>query len=246
MVYYLPLYFQGIKGSSATKSGIEILPFLLAEVVSSAISSVMIMYFGYYVPFILGGTVLFAIGSGLITTFEVHMPFGKLFGYQVLAGFGGSVGIQIPTLAVQTVLPLEDVHVGTACVLFFLTLGSAFSVSVGQTVFQNGFLREAHRLVPEIDPHLILGTGTTMLRDVLEKLGFIDKLPLVLEAYMVGLKDAFTVSLACACVALLVALCFEWKSVKVKVGVVQRQDAVLETGPTDCQVCRPTTESDQR
>ena len=155
----------------------------------------MIMSVGYYIPFILGGTVLFAVGSGLITTFEVHMPFGKRFGYQVLTGMGAGVGIQIPTLAVQTVLPLEDVHIGTSCVLFFLTVFSALSVSVDQTVFQNGFIREAHRPVPEIDPRLILSSGVTLLRDLLEKLGFIDKLPLVLEAYMVGLKDAFKVTL---------------------------------------------------
>ena len=234
LVFYLPLYFQTIKGASAMKSGIDILPFLLAEVISSAIISVMIMSVGYYIPFILGGTVLFAVGSGLITTFEVHMPFGKQFGYQVLTGMGVAVGVQIPTLAVQTVLPLEDVHIGTSCVLFFLTLGSALSVSVGQTVFQNSFIREVHRLVPEIDPHLILSSGATLLRDLLEKLGFIDKLPLVLEAYMVGLKDAFKVTLTCACMAFLVALCLEWKSVKVEVA--QRQSPVLETGGTDCQV----------
>ena len=152
---------------------------------------------------------------------------------------GVAVGVQIPTLAVQTVLSLEDVHIGTSCVLFFLTLGSALSVSVGQTVFQNGFIREAHRPVPEIDPRLILSSGVTLLRDLLEKLGLIDKLPLVLEAYMVGLKDAFNVTLSCACVAFLVALCLEWKSVKVE--VVKKQNSVLETGGTDCKVHRLTT-----
>ena len=121
-VFYLPLYLQTIKGASATKSGIDILPFLLAEVISSAIISVMIMSVGYYIPFILGGTVLFAVGSRLITTFEVHMPFGKRFGYQVLTGMGAAVCVQIPTLAAQIVLPLEDIHVGTSCVVFFLTL----------------------------------------------------------------------------------------------------------------------------
>ena len=87
--------------------------------------------------------------------------------------------------------------------------------------------------MPEIDPRLILSSGVTLLRDLLEKLGFIDKLPLVLEAYMVGLKDAFKVTLSCACMAFLVALCLERKSVKVE--VVQRQSPVLETVGTDRQ-----------
>ena len=47
------------------------------------------------------------------------MPFGKWFGYEVLTGAGVGVGFRIPIIAVQTVLPLKDVHVGTACVIFF-------------------------------------------------------------------------------------------------------------------------------
>lgn len=59
----------------------------------------------------------------LISTYTIDMPFGKWFGYEVLTGAGVGVGFRIPIIAVQTVLPLKDVHVGTACVIFFQSLG---------------------------------------------------------------------------------------------------------------------------
>ena len=142
------------------------------------------------------------------------MPFGKWFGYKVLTGAGIGVGFQIPIIAVQTVLPLEDVPVGTACVIFFQSLGGALFISVGQTVFQNGIIRGTRTYAPDVNPHLLLTAGAAEIRNVLEKVGKSDQLPHVLRAYMVGLTNSFRVTVACVAVAALAACFFEWKSVK--------------------------------
>jgi MFS family permease len=214
LIFYLPLYFQSVKGSTATRSGIEVLPLLLATVLSSIISGGLITAVGYYTPFILWGTAMFSIGSGLLSTYTTHTSFGHWFGYQVLTGSGVGVGFQGPMLAVQTVLPLEDVPVGTACIMFFQTLGGALFVSIGQTVFQNGLVRGTHQFVPDIDPKLLLDAGATQIRKVLVQLGKLDELEGAIEAYMVGLKDAYRVTVACTVVAFLAACFLEWKSVK--------------------------------
>jgi len=83
------------------------------------------------------------------------------------------MSIQVSLLAVQAVLDIEDVPIGTACIIFFQTLdsGGALFVAVAQTVFQNGVVRAAKELVPDIDPVLVLNTGATQLRAVLTKIG---------------------------------------------------------------------------
>jgi hypothetical protein len=160
LVFYLPLYFQSVKGVSATKSGINVLPLLLATVISSVITGALITAVGYYTPFLIAGAIIFSIGSGLISTYKIDMPFSKWFGYQVLAGAGVGGGFQIPIIAVQTVLPLEDVPVGTACVIFFQSLGSALFISVGQTVFQNGLIRGTRGVCSKFEPRdLVKGGG---------------------------------------------------------------------------------------
>ncbi|KAF3216770.1 hypothetical protein TWF106_008171 [Orbilia oligospora] len=120
-MYYLPIYFQSVKGSSATKSGIQIIPFLLSCILTSMVSGGLITAVGYYTPFLIGGMLLFAIGAGLITTFNIdtHSSPAYWIGYQTLTGFGLGVGFQVPILAVQTVLEIDDVPIGTAVIIFF-------------------------------------------------------------------------------------------------------------------------------
>ena len=214
LIFYLPLYFQSIKGVSATKSGIDVLPLILSNVIASMVVGGLITVVGYYTPFIIFGSIALAVGSGLITTLGVDTPFAKWFGYQLLTGVGGGMSFQVSLLAVQTVLDIEDVPIGSACVIFFQTLGGALFVAVAQTVFQNGVVRAAKELVPGIDPLLLLATGATQLRDFLKKIEKQDELPLVLEVYMVGLKDAFRVSVGLAAAAVVTTIFVEWKSIK--------------------------------
>jgi len=214
LVFYLPLYFQSVKGSTATKSGIQVLPLLLATVLSSAVGGALITFLGYYTPFIIGGTILFAIGAGLISTFDIDTPFSQWFGYQVLTGIGVGVGFQVPIIAVQTVLPLEDVPVGTACVIFFQSLGGALFIAIAQTVFQNGIIKGTKMYAPSVNPLILLAAGATQIRKVLASVGMLDQLPAVLKAYMVGLTNAYRVTVGCMAAAVVASCFFEWKSVK--------------------------------
>jgi hypothetical protein len=214
LVFYLPLYFQSIKGVSATKSGIDILPLMLAAVISSMVGGALVTWLGYYTPFIIAGSIIFTIGAGLITTYSINMSFGKWFAYQILTGAGLGVGFQIPLIAVQTVLPLADIPVASALIIFFQTLGGALFISVAQTVFQNGLIRGARQFAPNLDPLILLRAGATEIRTVLEKAGMLDELPGALKAYMQGLTDSYRVAVACTAAATVAALFFEWKSVK--------------------------------
>jgi hypothetical protein len=216
LTFFLPLYFQSVNGVSATKSGIRILPLLLATVLSSVVSGGLITAAGYYTPFLLGGAVLFCIGAGLLSTCTVSTHFAKLLGYQILIGIGGGFAFQIPIVAVQAVLPLGDVAIGTACVMFFQALGGALSVSIGQTVFKNGLIRGTRKFAPQVDPYALLMAGATEIRSVLARLGLVDQLPGTLQAYMVGLTDCFRVVIVFAVAAVVTACFFEWRSVKVE------------------------------
>jgi len=175
LIFYLPLYFQSVKGVSAIKFGIEVLPLLLSCVLLSMISGGLITAVGQFNPFALAGSVLFTIGARLLTTFTTT-PFGKWFGYQVLTGIGVGNMFQIPLLAVQTCLPLEDVRVGTAIVMFFQTLGGTLFIAISQTVFQNGLIRGVNKFVPGLDPLILLTSGATEIRKVSASVGKLDQL----------------------------------------------------------------------
>jgi MFS family permease len=208
------LYFQAIQGVSAVEAGIKILPLLLATVVMSVLSGGLISALGYYSLIVIPCMALFSIGAGLITTFAVDTPLPKWFGYQVVAGLGIGAGFQTGILVVQTVLPQDWVPVGTACVQFFQAFGGAIFSSVAQTVFQNGLINKINEDNIGIDGNIFINSGANQIKEVLEKMGRLDALHTVLEAYMDGLRNTFYITLAAAVCAFLTALTFQWKSVK--------------------------------
>ncbi|KAK0125395.1 hypothetical protein ONS95_000587 [Cadophora gregata] len=214
IIFYLAIYFQSVKGSSATKAGIQLLPLLISTVVSSIVTGGLITAIGYYVPVMLFCMVLYAIGAGLITTFDTHTPFAKWFGYQIITGAGIGVGFQGGIVVVQTVLPLADVPVATACVSFFQTLGGALFIAVAQTLFQNGLLTGIEKYAPTLPAQLFLKSGATQIRELLRELGQENELENVLRAYVDGLKGTFWITAACAIVAFFCCVGLEWRSVK--------------------------------
>ncbi|EEB97046.1 hypothetical protein MPER_03716, partial [Moniliophthora perniciosa FA553] len=77
-VYFIPIWFQAIKGTSAVRSGIDNLPMILSVVVSSLISGAVISATGYYAPWMIVGSVLASVGAGMISTFEPGTSTGQV------------------------------------------------------------------------------------------------------------------------------------------------------------------------
>lgn len=214
LVYYLPIYFQSVRNSSAMKSGIQLLPLMLATVVASVIYGGLITAVGYYTPFLIGATAIVCIGVGLLSTYSIDTSNGKWIGYQILTGAGVGAGLQIPMTAVQTVLSQDDIPIGSAAVMFFQTLGGALFIAVGQSVFQNGLISGLQKFTPSLNPYTIVGAGATEIRHILSVLHKEDQLYGVLQSYMQGIRNTIRVSLALCLIAFLCSLLLEWKSVK--------------------------------
>ncbi|TGO16372.1 hypothetical protein BTUL_0029g00630 [Botrytis tulipae] len=212
--YYLPVYFQSVKGSSALHAGIQMLPLLLACTVSSTGTGAAISALGYYTPIMLFCMLLFAIGSGLLTTLSVNTSYARNAGFQVLTGLGVGVGFESGIIVAQTVMSNKRIPVAISCVSLFMTLGGAVFVPVSQTLFQNKLVGGIEERVPGLDARAFLDSGVTEIRALLETWGQEGQLEKVLEAYAEGLKATFWVSTACAIGGFLAACGLEWKSVR--------------------------------
>lgn len=212
MIYWVPVWFQAIKGTTAEKSGIDSIPLVISLVICNIISGVGTTKLGYYTPFFYLSTILMAIGAGLMTTWTVSTGHSKWIGYQVVFGFGVGFGMQQPLICAQTVLPMHDVPVGTAIMVFFQSLGGALFLSVGQNIFTNELLKGIVANVPGVDPQLVITSGATSLRqDIPARF-----LEAVYVAYNHALTQTWYVSVAMACLSVFGAAVIQWKSVKGK------------------------------
>lgn len=196
------------------QAGIKILPLLLSTVFMSVLAGGLIAAIGYYSAVVIPCMVLYTVGSGMLTTLDLDTPMREWFGYQVLTGLGIGAGFQIGALVVQTVLPQDWIPVGTACVQFFQALGGAIFVSVAQTLFQNGLIDKINADDIGIDPSIFINSGASEIENVLEQMGRLDALDSVLEAYMIGLRNTYYISVSCAACAFVCAATLQWKSVK--------------------------------
>jgi MFS family permease len=212
MVYFLPIWFQAIKGVTATKSGIMNLPAILGLVIVSMVGGGLVTVLGYYTPFMLISSVLMAIGAGLLTTFETDTNSPKWIGYQFIFGAGVGFGMQQPLIAVQTALPQADIAIGTAIMMFSQTLGGALFISVAQNVFTNQLLKNLRTVVPSLDSGFVLTVGATELKNRIPK----EFLKGVISAYNDSLAETFYVSVAAGALSIIGAAFVEWKSMKGK------------------------------
>ncbi|KMU76674.1 transporter protein [Coccidioides immitis RMSCC 3703] len=188
------------------------IPLVLALVIFSLLSGIGTTVTGYYTPFTYVASILSTIGAGMLTTFTTTTGHEKWIGYQVIFGTGLGFGFQLPLIAAQTVLPLEDVAVGTVIVMFAQTFGGALFVSVGQNVFGNRLMSGIREAVPDIDPSLVLEVGATQLKELVPP-ALLDN---VQEAYNAALTNTWYVSVAMSAIGIIGALGLEWKSVKGK------------------------------
>ncbi|OJD33660.1 mfs aflatoxin efflux [Diplodia corticola] len=219
-VYFLPVWFQSIKGSSAVQSGIQLLPLLLAMVLASILGGFTTTKIGYYTPLAIVGSCIMAVGAGLLTTLQVGTGEGNWIGYQILYGFGMGLCFQAPNLAAQTVLPVKDVPVGTSLMVFSQLLGAAIFVSVGQNVLDNQLVSRLSGL-PGFDPKIVTEGGATELLTALPA----NMRETGLVAYNEALRNVFQIGLILSCLTVLGTAALEWKSVLKKAEENRRAEA---------------------
>ncbi|MCJ1308057.1 hypothetical protein MMC25_001707 [Agyrium rufum] len=211
-VYFLPFYFQAVKGTTAEGSGIRTIPYLVSNTIASVIAGGTITKIGWFTPFMWVGAAIYTVGCGLIYTLSPASGPGMWIGYQIVAGFGSGISIQIPFISVQVVLEAKDLPTGNALAIFFNTLGGAVSISIAQNIFSNGLVTEIPKYTHGISPATIIGAGATHIREVTPP----DQLAGVLQAYSVALDRTYILPIAVAAMAFVVSLFVEMKSVKGK------------------------------
>ncbi|KAH8423344.1 MDR family MFS transporter [Aspergillus melleus] len=207
VMFYLPIYFQSIHGQSAVKSGVNTLPFLALFALGAVVSGAVIGKTRYTQPYELLGALIMTAGMALIYTLDVDSSQAMYIGAEVLFGFGVGICNQIPMTAVQGFSKLEDVSSATGIMVMCQTLSGAYFVAIAQSLFANRMLQTVLSSASHLDPALVLATGASELQTVFNG----DDRTAVIAAYMVGIKDVFAFSLACAAFSVLLSLVIPFK-----------------------------------
>lgn len=210
LIYYLPIYFQSIKSASAAQSGIRNLPLILAVSLLTIFSGGLITATGHFGSLMVIGSILATIGTGLIYTLDIDTGSGKWIGYQIVAGVGLGVALQIPVIVNQALVAPSDLSSISAVTLFMQTLGGSIWVSAGQAAFVNRLVTRLAVLAPSVDAKLVVATGASELRRTFND----EEIGGILEAYMDGLKLSFLLCIVLAGVTLVISALPKWVNLK--------------------------------
>lgn len=210
MAYFIPIWFQAIRGASAVRSGIDLLPFMIAIIGSIMSGGYLCSKVGYYNPFMFAPVTLGAAGAGLIYTWDIETSTSKLIGYQILYAIGVGLGIQQAIVAVQAGSKNVDIPSGIALLCFAENFGGAVFVSVAQNLWANRLASKLENIAG-VDPAQVVKTGATDITSLTQD-------PEILAAIRVAYNDAlsqpFLVALILLCTATIGTLGVDWKSIK--------------------------------
>ncbi|KAF8934593.1 hypothetical protein BGZ47_010297 [Haplosporangium gracile] len=204
VIFYAPIYFQVVKGVSATASGLHLLPMVLGLVFSSIASGVLMVKVGDYRYFVWLGTVLMSVGCGLCILFDAESGMGPQIGYLLIVGMGIGLILQTCMLAAQAVVNKEDMAIVTALCGFMNSIGGGIGIAMCTALFNNHIKALFEKLPMEV---------LYVIREfhIEEKITTVQLLPEAVKALVIGAYvDTFQFIFKCitpiACSAFLMSL----------------------------------------
>lgn len=128
---YFPLYLQSVRGASATKSGLIMMPMMVSIILASNISGFIVSRFHMFRPIALTGLVISFIGMFSFGIFGGYCAIPGLIAFSTLAGLGFGSTFPIFSVAPQSVFSPRQIGVVTSLIQFFRNLGG----SIGSAMF---------------------------------------------------------------------------------------------------------------
>jgi EmrB/QacA subfamily drug resistance transporter len=142
-INFLPLFQQTVQGSSATNSGLLLLPLMFGMLIVSIAVGRTITSSGRYRIFPIVGGIVMTAGMGLLTLLDVNTGKVQLAGYMVVLGAGMGFLMQTTMLIAQNSVAQRDLGAASGAATFFRSIGGSFGISLFGAIFANRLAHSA-------------------------------------------------------------------------------------------------------
>jgi EmrB/QacA subfamily drug resistance transporter len=137
-ISFVPLFVQGVIGTSATSSGVVLTPLMLGAVTASFISGQWVSRSGRVRPNAIAGPIALTAGMILLWRMSVATTNGQAARNMVIAGIGLGLMMQVFVLAVQNAVPRESIGSATALTQFSRSIGGTLGVTLMGVIVNQG------------------------------------------------------------------------------------------------------------
>jgi EmrB/QacA subfamily drug resistance transporter len=208
-ILFIPEYQQIVRGYSAIKSGLLLLPLVFGLLGALIVSGRLITKTGHYRIFPIIGTLITAFGLWLFSHLTTSTSQLTLSLWMIVLGIGIGSFMQVMTLAVQNAVPREELGVATATATFFRTMGSSLGGAVFGAILINRLILHLHQLLPPAaSGHIVINAAS--VENGISPTAYA-KLPPsishdVLQSFVLSFHDMFLLAIPFAVLAFVVAL----------------------------------------
>jgi len=153
-ISYVPLFVQGVIGTSAASSGVVLTPLTLGAVVTSLLTGQLISRTGHYRWNVVLGPVVLTIGMLLLWRMGTSTTNAEAARNMVIAGIGIGSMMQVFVISVQNAVPRSKIGSATALTQFGRQMGATLGVTIMGVIVNHGLppgvgddeLTSVHRL----------------------------------------------------------------------------------------------------
>ncbi|KAF9769820.1 Efflux pump dep3 [Fusarium sp. DS 682] len=168
MTYYVPLYFQFIKGDGALEAGVRLLPLIMSMVAMSMFNGFLMPKYGLIPVWYIGGSALALIGSALMYTVDESTSNGKIYGYSILVGAGAGCYIVAGFAIVQSLVPTKEIANAVGAMTISQDLGMVLFLAISGSLFHNVAVDKVGKALPTASDteigNLIAGTSSAVFK----------------------------------------------------------------------------------
>lgn len=136
-LYYLPLYFQNVKGLSPVMSAVVFLSLVIPQSAASIVAGLYMSKFNRYIEVVWWGFGIWSVGSGLMIMSDENTNLGLVAFFLILTGCGTGSIFQPTLVALQAHCPKEQRAVVTSNRNTLRSLGAAVSIAVSGALLAN-------------------------------------------------------------------------------------------------------------
>jgi len=233
MLYYLPLYYEGVKDLSPIMAGVAVFPQTFTVTPASITVGILVTLTGRFRWSLWAGWVFTTAGTGIMYLLDVHTSTVKWIFLNLLGGLG--TGMLFPSMgfAIQASSSDENMSIAVAMFSFIRSVGQAFGVAIGGVIFQNALKKELAKFA------VLEGRASELTQDAVAIVQVIKGLPkeselrmALVEGYAKALKPVWLAMMGFAAAAMLLAFATEKldinRELKTEQGLREKKKQVPE------------------
>ncbi|KAI1050268.1 hypothetical protein LB506_001924 [Fusarium annulatum] len=205
MTYFVPLYFQFIKGDGALEAGVRLLSLIMFMVAVSMLNGFLMPKYGLIPVWYIGGSAFALIGSALMYTIDETTSNGKVYGYNVLVGAGAGCYIVAGFAIMQSLVPTSEIANAVGAMTISQDLGMVLFLAISGSLFHNVAVDKVGNALPTASQteigNLIAGTSSVVFKALSEeeKAVVIPEIASAMKSIWAFFMAAAALSFVCAC-----------------------------------------------